>query len=36
MAEPNRDRRIASYEADPKDVHTLEDVMKTLGKDRTG
>lgn len=28
------DRRIASYEANPEDVHTLEDVMETLRNDR--
>ena len=28
------DRRIASYEANPEDVYTLEEVMETLRKDR--
>lgn len=28
------DRRIASYEANPKDVYTLEEVMETLRRDR--
>ena len=28
------DRRVASYEANPEDVYTLEEVMQELRKDR--
>ena len=28
------DRRIASYEANPEDVYTLEEAMEALRKDR--
>ena len=30
------DRRVASYEANPEDVYTLEEVMQELRKDRGG